>query len=188
MFEASRLLRPLLFLRIKTFGLSMYIWVWPLCWFVALCLFLALFFQGEIWHISTRLVEESSSFLVMLPGFFIIALCALAALNLPILDMPFMGKGAILKRREGETRTREISRRRFLSLLFGYLAFLSLCLSLANMIFLTMVIPEPGITIGRLVFACLYGFFFLQLVSLTMLALFYLCDRLYWREESLFEE
>lgn len=187
--ETSRLMRPLLFLHIKMDKLCRYVWLYPLFWFGLLSAFLVLFFQGEIGRVSYELVEKSAAFVVLMPEFYLLDLIAVAlAIKTPAMDKGLEGGGAALTSRENETGKRFLSRRRFLCLLFGYLSFLSLLLLLSNMA-LTMVAQGGWFTTPlQVFFAGIYGFFFIQLVLLTMLALFFLCDRLHWTGESTFYE
>lgn len=187
--ETSRLLRPLLFLHIRMDRLCRYVWLYPFCWLGLLSIFLVLFFQYEIGRVSCELVGKSSAFVVLMPEFYLLDLIAVAwAINTPAMDKPFEGCKATLTSRESETERRILSRRRFLCLLFGYLSFVSLLLLLANMALMTVAQGGWFTSPLQVFFAGIYGFFFLQLFALTMLALFYLCDRLHWKEESSFEE
>lgn len=195
MLEKSRLLRPMLFLNIKSDKLSRYRWAYPLWWLLSVGACVGFFFQGDVECICYELIEGSANVLTVLPGFYIAALAAIATFNAPTMDMPLQGEQkATLTSRENETAERILTRRRFLCLLFGYLSFLSLSLYLANMT-LMAVVPEmkPHITIFevciyyKILLAVFYGFFFLQLISLTLLSLFYLCDRIHWTETDYYE-
>lgn len=178
MLSTSRFLRPLLFLRVRMKGLSHYLWMYPLLWSFLFWLFLAaalFFFQADIASVLQKLVKGSSTLLAVLPGIFILVLMALAAIKASNVDVPLQGGRATLKSREGEVEERDLSRRRFLCLLFGYLAFLGLTLFFVN-----LGLAATKASFVWLVCAGIYSFFFFQMVSLILLALFYFCDRIYW--------
>lgn len=107
------------------------------------------------------------------------------------MDVPLDGEAASLKSRErGERAERTLTRRRFLCLLFGYLSLLSLMLALFGAVlvcahpkhFLSALLLPCWLDVVHLSFSALFGFFFMQLISLTMLGLFYLSDRIHWKK------
>ena len=130
---------------------------------------------------------------MILPGFYIAALAAIATFQAPTMDTALDGRAATLKSSEhGIDSERKLTRRRFLCLLFGYLSFLSLILALLGnlpgsvhplLLFSKEVVWEWG-NLCRGVCLGLFGLFFMQLVSLTLLGLFYLSDRIHWKKET----
>lgn len=195
MLHSSRLLRPLLFLSIRSAGIHRFCWWYPLLWLggvIAYLSFLPDTIEKKI-AIAGSLVTSCSSILMILPGFYIAALAAIATFQAPTMDTALDGRAATLKSSEhGIDRERKLTRRRFLCLLFGYLSFLSLILallgSLPDSVHPLLFFPEEmerewghlcrGVCLG------LFGLFFMQLVSLTLLGLFYLSDRIHWRKET----
>ncbi|MBB4258035.1 hypothetical protein [Bradyrhizobium sp. CIR3A] len=84
-----------------------------------------------------------------------------------------------------ETYFENLSRRRFLSFLFGYMAFLTLVLYVVGYVYLitdkywlSEVAPNWRPTIFR-IFWCVYVLALANLLSNTLLGLFYLTDRIH---------
>jgi hypothetical protein len=84
-----------------------------------------------------------------------------------------------------ETYFENLTRRRFLSFLFGYMAFLTLVLYIAGYVYLiadkywlAVAAPAWRAIVFR-VFWCLYVFALANLLSNTLLGLFYLTDRIH---------
>lgn len=80
-------------------------------------------------------VKDAFTLLTILPGFYIAALSAIAAINRPSIDELIQGKTPYLLKQElgrpqGEMYHQPLTRRLFLTLLFAYLASISLFLSL----------------------------------------------------------
>lgn len=140
--------------------------------------------------IAEQLVAFSSQFLMILLGFYIAALAAIAIFPSPTMDQGLDGGEARLKRCEhGADIERKLTRRRFLCLLFGYLSFLSLVLALLSGLPSSL---DPARffqdtewrNLCRIVYTGVYVLFFMQLISLTLLGLFYLTDRIHWKRET----
>ena len=195
MLHSSRLLRPLLFLSIRYEGLSRFCWWYPLLWLGATVAYFYCLPGSPEEKITTagQLVGSCSAVLMILPGFYIAALAAIATFQAPTMDKPLDGREATLKSCEhGVDIERKLTRRRFLCLLFGYLSFLSLILallgSLPESVHPILLFPEEvSQKWGNLCRgACLgvFGLFFMQLISLTLLGLFYLSDRIHWKKET----
>lgn len=190
MLKASRLLRPVLFLCIQSEGLWKYRWGYPFGWLVVLSLYLFFFpgtLSGKI-AILDKITVSCCNILTILPGFYIAALAAIATFQAETMDTPLEGHKAYLCSREGEEKKHNLTRRRFLCLLFGYLSFLSLVLYLTNTIFKAAPLSvflsrvRPGMEVfGELLLTGLTWLFFMQLICLTLLALFYLGDRIHWK-------
>ncbi len=191
MLKSSRLLRPALFLCIQSKGLWKYRWGYPLGWLVILSAYL-LFFPCTLSEKKTIMDEITISFsnlLTILPGFYIAALAAIATFSAPTMDTSLEGHEAYLHSREGEEKKLYLTRRRFLCLLFGYLSFLSFTLYLVIAIFKvaspTAFLCRVNFNLVEIVDLLLTGLiwlFFMQLISLTLFALFYLADRIHWRK------
>lgn len=191
MLKTSRLLRPVLFLSIKSKGLKKYTWLYPALW-VFLVLNYIYFFPETCIDKSTiikKMIQDCSNLLYVLPGFYIAALAAIATFNAPTMDVPLDGQNTELCSQEENIQTRKLTRRRFLCLLFGYLSFLSLILCVVTVIFTQMppsaifakIWPTSKIYMD-LFFITVAMLFFIQLICLTLLGLYYLCDRIHWRK------
>lgn len=193
MLKSSRLLRPALFLCIRSKGLWKYRWGYPLGWLAVLSAYL-LFFPCTLLEKKTIMDNITSSFsnlLTILPGFYIAALAAIATFNAPTMDTSLEGHDAYLCIREGEEKKVYLTRRRFLCLLFGYLSFLSFTLYLAIAILKeaspTTFLCHVNFQAAEIVDFLLTGLmwlFFMQLICLTLFALFYLADRIHWRKPT----
>ena len=77
----------------------------------------------------------------------------------------------------------------FLCLLFGYLSFSSLMLALLcelppSLAPARFFLAAAWSNLCRIVCTGVYVLFFLQLISLTLLGLFYLSDRIHWKRET----
>lgn len=192
MMQSSRLLRPLLFLCIQCGEINRFRWGYPLLWLGLAFVYLLLLpdAAAEKIAIAEQLVGASSQLLMILPGFYIAALAAIATFPSPTMDQGLDGSEAKLKSREhGADVERKLTRRRFLCLLFGYLSFLSLVLALLSGLPYSL---DPARffqavewhNLCRIVCTGVYGLFFMQLISLTLLGLFYLSDRIHWKRET----
>lgn len=92
--------------------------------------------ENNINFLLSRKFEDAFTLLLVLPGFYIAALSAIAAINRPSIDEFIQGKTPYLvkqelDRPEGEIYHQLLTRRLFLSLLFAYLASVSLFLALS---------------------------------------------------------
>ena len=198
MLKYSRLLRPLLFLFIKSYGLGRYRWRLPLIWTFLFGVYLANYPSSVPFFGKDSINALFLSFLQLLPGFYIAALAAISTFNRKMMDKPLSGslKTTLLSGENGSVECRELSRRRLLSHLFGYLRFVSLLLfavcglmQLANPIELLKALFEH-FGIGNYnyllewFFILAIFFFFCQMMILTLFGLFYLCDRIHWKDEE----
>lgn len=192
MLQSSRLFRPLLFLCIRSREINCFRWGYPVLWLGLAFVYLLLLpdTSAEKIAIAEQLVASSSQFLMILPGFYIAALAAIASFPSQIMDQGLDGSEARLKSREhGADIERKLTRRRFLCLLFGYLSFLSLVLALLSGLPPSL---DPARffqdaewrNLCRIVCTGVYSLFFMQLISLTLLGLFYLSDRIHWKRET----
>jgi hypothetical protein len=124
----------------------------------------------------------------ILPGFFIAALAAIATFQQSDLDRVMAGTPPTLEEfdeDEGRDIITALTRRRFLCFLFGYLAFLALALFIATAAALIVkpwaltVLPPGwhGWARGVTTFVFMFGFW--HMMSIALLGLYYLTDRLH---------
>jgi hypothetical protein len=134
------------------------------------------------------IVGKLSGFLGVMTGFFIAALAAVATFGKAEMDDPMPGDPPLRLEHKVNTEIffEDLSRRRFLSLLFGYLSFLSLTLYIVGYVylvsdkyFLSSVLSVHWRSIVFSVFWIFYMFFLSNIISNTYLGLFYLCDRIH---------
>ncbi len=133
------------------------------------------------------LIEETRKFLALLTGFFIASLAAVATFGKAEMDEPMPGRsGAILLHKVANEEYEEpLSRRRFLSFLFGYLAFVTLVTYLASGLFLSFdkYLVSKIFEAHRIGLFCtfwaVHSFLVGNVISNTLLGLFYLTDRIH---------
>jgi hypothetical protein len=136
---------------------------------------------------SLDIVGKISSFLGVLTGFFIAALAAVATFGKAEMDDPMPGDPPLRleHRRNAETFFENLTRRRFLSLLFGYMSFMSLTLYVVGYVYLVLdkyLIATTFINARPMIFSIFwiaYSICIANILSNTYLGLFYLCDRIH---------
>ncbi len=182
----TRLLKPLDYLRVQAIEKRRYDFFYPLI--AGFCITALLFFSPIEVQIfgNSGLIDLIIGILQILTGFYIASLAAVATFNKEGMDELMSGKPPkLLIWLRGTTVIIELTRRRFLSLLFGYLAFLSISMyflgGAANLI-------APGIInlIPSFLHICTKWFFILiyltvtsNLIVTTLLGLYYMCDRIH---------
>ncbi|WFU62645.1 hypothetical protein [Bradyrhizobium brasilense] len=136
---------------------------------------------------SLDITGKLSSFLGVLTGFFIAALAPVATFGKQEMDDPMPSEPPVRLEHTVNTETyfENLSRRQFLSFLFGYIAFLALVLYVVGYVYLVTdkywlseAAPNWRPTIFR-IFWCVYVFSLANLLSNTLLGLFYLTDRIH---------
>jgi hypothetical protein len=182
-----RILVPLNYLKIKHPDKKVFDWFLPVffCALMSLPLF-ADEFRSQAFG-DFNIVGKTGEFLGILTGFFIAALAAVATFGGQEMNDPMPGSIPVtfMHRRGGVDFEEEMSRRRFLSYLFGYLAFMSLFSYLLgysfiifNKFFLLPIYPDAVGTV-LIVFWVFYTLVIGNLLSNTLLGLYYLTDRIH---------
>lgn len=180
----SRLLRPLLYLKIKHQYKMFYDLYLP-CIVVCLATFACYIFKINI-EIS-KLARETNIILGTLPGFYIAALAAIATFKSDSIDenMDGIDPPKLFSSENGQLQNRPLTRRRFLCLLFGYLAFISIIMCILNILILVfsdvfscIFLSQYNYLRGVLLFV--YSIIFINMIITTFLGLFYLSDRIHW--------
>jgi len=140
-----------------------------------------------------------------LTGFYVAALVAAATFAHDHLDKVItLGAIKMHVRLDGKKTTISLTRRQFTCMLFGYLAFSALTLSIFSAIFISIsgVNHEPlesirwigfifspaNFHIVRDIFICLFSLSVAHLAVATSLGLYYLMDRLYRHEPTIVTE
>lgn len=150
-----------------------------------------LFFgQANYFH-KDGFVDKVSSFLAVLTGFYVAALIAVATLSSKFadLDLPITDGEVRLPSKDGEAGEL-LSRRQYVCYMFGYMAFVSLFLSLAciALVVLSPLLADEGFSIWsvRIAHSWVRGtgilILTIPLASLaltTVRGLYYLVERLY---------
>lgn len=185
--ESILILRSLNFIRVKHNDALTYNLVLPISLtIILLSLLYSLSNQVNLYG-PQGIIHELSSFLLILTPFYIAALAAISTFNgNAALDEPMKGIKAptlvILVR--GTYQITNLSLRHFLSLMFGYCSVLSLSLFLSNVFIRhfanNSILRSYEIShyVGILFFVC-FLFFLMQLVTITLLGLYFLSDKLH---------
>ncbi len=182
----SRLLKPLDYLRIKVVEKSRYDYMYPVMIGSGLTVLL-FFYPGSVQICgSDSLVSLIVNILQILTGFYIASLAAVATFSKSDMDEPMKGVPPTLVVLEKQAEvTIQLSRRRFLCLMFGYLAFLSFLLyfigGFANLFAPSLkgIIPESYTLVLKWFFVWFYLTVSSNLVVTTLLGLFYMCDKIH---------
>lgn len=134
---------------------------------------------------SLNIIETIGSFIGLLVGFFIAALAAVATFGSPDMDDEMPGPLVLHHWRNGVEYDENLSRRRFLSFLFGYLAFVSIFVYLFGIGFKIVYTYLIGVAwpaysdVSFVGFWIVYVFLIASILSNTLLGLFYLTDRMH---------
>jgi hypothetical protein len=186
-----QLSRPISYLAIHDPSKWKIDWILPaaLTVFITSCLFL-LPIRPPVFG-DTGVLVKLSGLLQILPGFYIASLAAIATFNKNNMDeyMP-EPTPTVTVRVSGHTLPIRLTRRRMLSLLFGYLTFLSLALFLsiiaANFVAPSMkkLIPDHLHSVALGVFVIVYGLFFWHMIAVTLFGLYQLSDRMHQPDQA----
>jgi len=143
-------------------------------------------FRADILSGVLPALERISNLLGVLTGFFIASLAAVATFGKSEMDGPMPGEPLKLEYKVNrESFSENLTRRRFLSFLFGYLAFLSLSLFVVGYVYYAL----DQYMIARwlkdlretlfIFFWVAYTFWLSNVLSNTFLGLYYLTDRIH---------
>jgi hypothetical protein len=186
MAAASRLLRPLDYLRIKHPAKLKYDFWLPLAFSCSFTAFLYFLPTPVPVFAENGLIFIISGLLQILTGFYIASLAAIATFNKEGMDSTMPGDPPTLKTTyRGKIKILELSRRRFLCLMFGYLSFMGIFLyflgSGANLLRenALIIIPIHFHLVAKWGFVAVYLFFVSNLIVATLLGLFYMADRIH---------
>jgi len=135
---------------------------------------------------SSGVIAKILAFVQNLPGFFIAALAAVATFNSPAIDRKMPGippKVDVLY--NGKLTPVDMTRRRFLCVMFAYLTVESFILTVVAILLTTYAapikdwIPEGGREVVKSLVTFAYLVFFVQMLCVTLCGLFYLGERLH---------
>lgn len=132
------------------------------------------------------LVDGISGLIQILVGFFIASLAAVSTFQRSNLDEPLEGSPALLAVPiKGKKQKVTLTRRRFLSYLFGYLSFVALFLYFLGLFGTLSVdgvralVPAVAHTAVKWIFISFYMFGVANLMVTTLLGLHYMTDRIH---------
>ncbi|WP_282876237.1 hypothetical protein [Pseudomonas peli] len=126
-----------------------------------------------------------TSYLQVVSGFYIASLAAIATFNKDAMDKKMAGDPPTLTVRvKGVLKPEELTRRRFLCFLFGYLSFISILLYFVG-VGANLVAPHLAVEYSenghyfKWIFSVIYIFFGYNLICTTLLGLYYMADRIH---------
>lgn len=182
----TRLLKPLDYLRIRIVEKKHYDYTYPILFGTSVTGLLC-FGPADIKVFGDKgLIDLIIGILQILTGFYIASLAAVATFNKIDMDNRMAGapaKLSVLMR--GEEIIETLTRRRFLCLMFGYLAFVSMFLyflgGLANLFspHAAELISSSVQPYMKWIFIWFYMVVSCNLIVTTLLGLFYMCDRIH---------
>ena len=115
------------FLRLRSADIFWYQWIYPTVLFVIVLV--GFHWVGRVWfsYDTAKLIADINSLMGILVGFYIAALAAVSSFTNENLDQVMKGRAPTLTTvRQGQEIKETLTRRRFLSVLFGYCAMLSI--------------------------------------------------------------
>lgn len=186
--DALKLLKPFLFLKIKNGNHAIY----QIC--IPIVLSVVIYFLTGISNggPSFEFYSQVQQFLFVLAPFNLAALAAIATFQATSLDSPLSGmnKPVLVRVVRGASQEETLTRRRFLTLLFGYIT--ALCFALIVLGLLHALVGNAFAAALKEFwwYSYLKSFYFLLFVYLLMLilvntffGLFYLVDRIHRNED-----
>lgn len=182
----TRLLKPIDYLRIRVAEKKRYDIVYPLIIGTVVTVFLFVYPIPVRIFGKSGLIDLIVNILQILTGFYIASLAAIATFNKSDMDAHIKGETAtLIVLKKGVWLPERLTRRRFLCLLFGYLAFVSIILyfvgGFANLFSesITQLIPPYFQKFVKWPFIWCYLVVTSNLIVTTLLGLFYMCDRIH---------
>ncbi|WP_422475309.1 hypothetical protein [Endozoicomonas sp. ALB032] len=174
-----QLARPLSYLRIKHEDKWIYDWLVPLILSAAtIFLFYKFIPTAEIVS-KDGVISQIADFIANLPGFFIAALAAVATFNKNDIDELMANPPKIEILHHGNPLMVEMTRRRFLCVLFSYLTAVSILIVLGARIALNLTIPSEYYVIFSWLGITVFIYAVWQMITATLLGLYYLGERLH---------
>ena len=175
------------FLYLKSPDICWYQWIYPTAAFAIVFVCFHLFGNRFITFDPVKLISEINSWMGLLVAFYIAALAAVASFTSENLDKVMKGRTPTLTVvRQSKTTTEPLTRRRFLAVLFGYCATLSILLYIFGilLIHVSITLPYPAWINAALrkLELCAWAVYTWMLCSLlvaTFLGLHYLVDRMH---------
>ncbi len=174
------------FLRLKSPDIIWYKWIYPT---VLSAIVLGGYFLFGNWikvPSLSNLIEDINSLMGILIGFYIAALAAVSSFTNENLDTIMKGRPPVIfVKRNGDTIEERLTRRRFLAIIFGYCAVLSIILYVFGVVFVKVTWSLPNGELA-LVFSVLkkiawavYTWGLASLLVVTLLSLHYLVERMH---------
>ena len=177
----------LAFLKLRSPDIVWYQWIYPTVLF-------GLGYFGFSWCCEEMIVVDGANIIKdvnvlmgILVGFYIAALAAISSFGNQDLDRQMSGRSVKLIRvRQGKKEAEILTRRRFLAVLFGYCASLSILLYIFGVVEIHVMIGETTkpwlrvfLEVSREISRALYTWMLCSLLVVTLLGLHYLVERMH---------
>jgi hypothetical protein len=174
-----QLTRPMSYLKIKHDDKWIYDWLLPVL-LTALCV-ASTYYLIPLQKVVSQngLISQLTDFIANLPGFFIAALAAVATFNKHDIDELMANSPKIEILHHGHPQMIEMTRRRFLCVLFSYLTAISILIILVTRFCLSVELPEDSFVIWAWSGIALFFLVLWQMIIATILGLYYLGERLH---------
>jgi hypothetical protein len=187
-----QLSRPAAYLLIKDSSKWKIDWGLPAIFSIIISLTFFLTKSHTSWLKSGGLIDDLQGFLQILPGFYLTALAAIATFSKRDLDLELPDPTPtilikFIRHNRLHKKTINLTRRRMLCYLFGYLTFLSLTLYLitvfapTNLIKITSYVEGYSNHLNGFL-KSIFQFFFWQMIIVTIFGLYQLCDKIHQPE------
>ena len=176
------------FLRLQSPSIRLYKWWYPFgVWVVALIGFYGFLFCGcqFLTFDQKSIVSDMNTLMGILVGFYIAALAAVSSFPNDNLDQVMEGEvPTIATIRDGKTVSEKLTRRRFLSILFGYCAVLAVILYVLGVFIAHLEVSVPtsaqtAISVVEHLVWWVYIWIISSLLIVTLLGLHYLVERMH---------
>ncbi|MEH6683681.1 MAG: hypothetical protein V7664_04205 [Qipengyuania sp.] len=174
------------FLKLKSADLAFFQFIFPSLG--AIAAFAAIAMLSDWFIVDYRaMISSLNSFIGILIGFYIASLAAITSFPSETLDSEMKGKTPTLtKSVKGKRVVERLTRRRFLSILFGYCSVCSILIYIFGLLWLGIKIskysPEFLMSVNvylKWPFLAIYVWLCFSLITTTILALHYLIDRVH---------
>lgn len=175
------------FLRLRSADIFWYQWIYPSV--IAAALFFSFRWFGShlITYDAEKLVADINSLMGILVGFYIAALAAVSSFTNGNLDQVMKGRAPTLTSiRQGKEIKETLTRRRFLAVLFGYCATLSILLYISGVLHVRLSFThssrawvETAFQIAESGVWLIYTWMICSLFVVTLLGLHYLVERMH---------
>lgn len=182
-----KIFTPLLYLKLENKSLSVHTWGFPLLLAVFISIIAVILPESVNVYGDNGLIRSINQLLSILVAFYIASLAAIATFKSDVLDDKFAGEAVKLTvKRSGKTQTEELTRRKFLSLLFAYCAFVAMAVFCAGELAILLknniteiIQHDLTLEVAKIIFMFFYAFALSNLLSTTLLGLHYLADRIH---------
>lgn len=184
--NSKKFLTPLSFLRLRNEKLIFFQWIAPTFFALVLYFFVLNPFGWVFEFQFGGIFKAVNSFVGVLVGFYIAALAATATFPSEKLDGP-LDSPTFLKAKHGKNEVdEELSRRRYMTVVFGYCAFLAFIILICGILQINVSLPKSTDPFWSSLNGSAFRFFWLlylwllsSLLSATLVGLHYLIDRMH---------